>query len=453
MHEPADRKSSLWSGLLMCLLLATVTAGAQTPPRAQNTPPNLLLVTFDTTRADRLPAYGYRQALTPAIGRLAREGIVFSNAYAPAVQTLPSHASLLTGLYPITTNVMSNGQRLEPDALTLAEILQDAGYRTGAIVATAPLMEVFGLAQGFVTYDDEFEDSLIARSIKGIFRFFTSHRVNIRTTRPADRVAALSQQWLRKAARSGQPFFLWVHFIEPHSPYDRRRGFGSRARGGTVNAAYVSEIEFADHHLGLVLDELDDLGLTNRTLTVFTADHGESLGEDGYTGHRAEVFERIIRVPLIVRLPDGIRAGSRISTPAQLVDVAPTVLDLLHLQPPGAQFQGVNLLTFPAERPRKIVATAAEVLTRSPIRIAMIYRGRKYVRWPESGEQALYDLAKDPQEHRNLLASARRPAEHPMDWAGELREWWERNDRLRPTDFVPSREHLERLRSLGYIKH
>ena len=144
MHEPADRKSSLWSGLLMCLLLATVTAGAQSPPRAQNTPPNLLLVTFDTTRADRLPAYGYRQALTPAIGRLAREGIVFSNAYAPAVQTLPSHASLLTGLYPITTNVMSNGQRLEPDALTLAEILQDAGYRTGAIVATAPLMEVFG---------------------------------------------------------------------------------------------------------------------------------------------------------------------------------------------------------------------------------------------------------------------------------------------------------------------
>lgn len=452
MEQARKRSAQQSASLLMCLLLAAATANAQAPRTRPPAPPNLLLITFDTTRADRLPPYGYRQAQTPAISRLAREGVVFSNTYAAAVQTLPSHASLLTGLYPITLNVVSNGQRVEAEAGTLGEILQAAGYRTGAIVATAPLMEVFGLSQGFDTYDDDFEESLLTRSVKSIFRLFSANRVNIRSTRPANRVVALSQQWLRKAAASGRPFFLWVHFIEPHSPYEPRSGFGQRVKGGDVNAAYVSEIEFADHHLGRLLRQLDELKLTDRTLTIFTADHGESLGEDGYTGHREEVYERIIRVPLIMRLPGRLEAGSRIDTPAQLVDVPPTVLDLLGIPLPGAPFQGVNLLNLPPGKPRKVFALAAKLFTRTPIRVTMVYDGKKFVHWPETGERALYDLVKDPGESRNLLTSGKSAAVSRVDWAGELQKWWEQNDRLSASDFVLTTEYLDRLRSLGYIK-
>jgi arylsulfatase A-like enzyme len=427
--------------------------------------PNLLLVTFDTTRADRLTPYGFSSARMPALERLAREGTLFTRCYAPAVQTLPSHAAMMTGLFPITSNVVSNGQQLDSSVLTLAELLQAEGYRTGAIVATAPLMQVFGLSQGFDTYDDEFEESVVLRAGKSLLRLFSSNRWNVRTTRPAHRVAALAQAWLKEAAREGRPFFLWLHFIEPHDPYVRHPDFARPARTvsdgptnahGVREANYVNEIEFADHYLGAVLRQLDALGLTDRTVTVFTSDHGESLGEQDYTGHREEVYERIIRVPLIVRMPGVVPAGKRLHTPAQLVDVTPTILPRLGISLKGSPFQGRDLFSVAPDEPRALFAVAAKLFTREPIRIAMIDGTRKFVRWPESGRQALYDLVADPQERQNLLAAGAADADAEEDdgpqLAAELDAWWKRNDRLRPDDFTLDAEQLERLRSLGYIR-
>lgn len=431
--------------------------------RAPAPRPNLLLVTFDTTRADRLPVYGYRQARMPAIERLAREGVVFTRCYAPTVQTLPSHAAMMTGLHPITNNVVSNGQRLDSSVLTLAELLRAEGYRTGAIVATAPLMQVFGLAQGFQSYDDDFEDSLLYRSAKSLLRFFSVNRWNPRTTRSAHRVASLAQDWLTQAARDGRPFFLWLHFIEPHDPYVRHPDFlrpkrvvdeGPMNAYGVREANYVNEIEFADHYLGAVLRHLDSFGATKNTLTVFTADHGESLGEQGYTGHREEVYERIIHVPLIIRMPGRVPAGKRLDTPAQLIDLTPTILPLLGFPLKGSPFQGQDLFSLPANESRSMFTLAAKLFTREPIRIAMIHGTHKFVVWPETGRQALYDLRADPGEERNLLLSQSATAngDGTLDWAAEIRTWWQQNDRLRADDFTLSPEHMERLKSLGYIR-
>jgi arylsulfatase A-like enzyme len=454
---------------VLCLPLLFVAAGG-TPAAADlggtssASRPNLLLVTFDTTRADRLTPYGYRRASMPAIERLAREGVVFTRCYAPTVQTLPSHASMLTGLYPITQNVVSNGQRLDREVLTLPELLQADGYRTGAIVATAPLMATFGLSQGFQTYDDDFDESIVSRGVRSLLRVFSAARWNVSATRPGHRVAALAKTWLRQAAREGKPFFLWVHFIEPHDPYDRHPDFsrprlvvtsGQTNAHGVKEANYVNEIEYADHHLGAILRELDTLGLTRSTVTVFTADHGEALGEQGYTGHREEVYESIIRVPLIVRMPGKVPAGKRLATPAQLVDVTPTVLPLLGIPLEGSPFQGRDLFALRPDEPRTLFAMAAELLTRDPIRIAMVKGAQKFVVWPDSGEKALYDVSADPLERRNLFEAREvgtsGPAA-PSAWDTELQTWWQRNDRLRPDDFTLSPEDLERLRSLGYIR-
>ncbi|MFQ5792521.1 MAG: sulfatase, partial [Acidobacteriota bacterium] len=311
-------------------------------------PPHLVVVTFDTTRADRIGCYGYPGIDTPSIDRLAREGVLFTRAYCQAVQTLPSHASLFTGLYPITNDVVSNGQSLSDQAVTLAELLRSNGYQTGAIVATAPLMRAFNLDQGFDTYVDSFEGSAFRRAFHSFFRIFSFNKLNIRTTRPAQRVAALARKWLRRAARKKRPFFLWIHFIEPHYPYQFHPDFDKPKRvvsDGELNvygekeSNYLNEIEFADYYLGQVLSYMDEVGLTGKTLTIFTADHGESLGEHGYRGHRQEVYEPVIRVPLIFRFPGRLPAGKSLETPAMLVDVMPTVLDLS-----GVPFDVVNVL-------------------------------------------------------------------------------------------------------------
>lgn len=455
---------------LVCFSLAVLAATSHAERaerhdvRAPASRPNLLLVTFDTTRADRLTVYGYTNARMPAIERLAREGAVFTRSYAPTVQTLPSHAAMMTGLHPITSNVVSNGQRLDSSVLTLAELLRAEGYRTGAIVATAPLMQVFGLAQGFQTYDDDFEDSILYRGAKSLLRLFSVNRWNPRTTRSAHRVAALAQTWLTQAAREGRPFFLWLHFIEPHEPYVRHADFSRPKRfddegpmnaHGVKEANYVNEIEFADHYLGAVLRHLDSLGATKHTLTVFTADHGESLGEQGYTGHREEVYERIIRVPLIIRMPGRVPAGQRLDTPAQLTDLTPTILQLLGFSLKGSPFQGRDLFSLPPDEPRRLFALAAKLFTREPIRIAMIHGAYKFVVWPEMGRQALYDLRTDPGEERDVLVTdgaKTNGGDGLLDWAAEVRTWWQQNDRLRADDFTLSPEQMERLKSLGYIR-
>lgn len=422
--------------------------------------PNLLVVTFDTTRADRLPPYGYDGIKTPAISRLASQGVTFLRAHSQSPQTLPSHTSLFTGLYTITHNVRSNGQRLEPNAITLAEVLSAEGYQTGAVVATAALLEDFGLGQGFQTYNDDFEDPALSSAIKSVFRFFSRHKINPYSTRPANRVSALARRWLSKAAKKKSPFFLWAHFFDPHAPYvyhpdfDRpslKRKSGTKNRYGELEGNYVNEIEFADHYLGKLLDHLDALGLSSNTLVAFSADHGESLGEHGYTGHRSEVYENIIRIPLILRFPGRLTAGQRLDTPAMSIDVAPTLLRLMNVDFPDNAFAGEDLFVLDPQKPRRSYSLAVKLFTKSPIRTALLYGDYKYIQYDDPSRNKFFRLSQDPDEESNLIERGPLP-ETGLDWAAAIQEWFDRYEELTVSDFEMTAEQMERLRSLGYIQ-
>ena len=421
--------------------------------------PNLLLVTFDTTRADRLGCYGFEGIRTPSIDRLAREGVLFEDVYAQAPQTLPNHSSIFTGLYTITHNVLSNGQKLGDTALTLAEILSASGYKTGAIVAAAPLIKVFNLSQGFGHYDDDFESRDGVGYFKVFMRLFSGNRINLPSERRGDAVARLAIQWLDRVSRSKRPFFLWVHFFDPHEPYNFREDFDRPEvviespgpnRFGEDEAAYLSEIEFADYQLGKVLDHLDRLGLADQTLTLFTADHGESLGEHEYRGHRESVYESVVRVPLIFRMPRILPAGERLATRAMSIDVLPTLLTLLEIPYLPTSFQGGNLFKLLENDPRKRYSVAVKLFSRMPIRRTMVFGDHKFIEFDDPERNALFNIVDDPGEQVNLI-SDRPPEADRISWREEIDRWWETHAALQFTDFKMTPEQLQRLKSLGYL--
>lgn len=430
-------------------------------PRRENVKrPNLLVITFDTTRADRLEPYGFTAVRTPAITRLAREGITFEHCASQSPQTLPSHASLFTGLYTLTHDVRSNGQKLEDDVLTLAERLSAEGYETGAVVATAALLSAFNLSQGFATYNDNFEDSALEKAFKSFLRFFSRHKINLYSTRSADRVAALGKKWLNKAAAQEKPFFLWLHFFDPHDPYvfhpnferpDLVREEGKPNRFGVPEENYLNEIEFADHYLGKILDHLDAQQMADNTLVVFTADHGESLGEHDYVGHREEVYESIIRIPLIMRLPGQLPDGQRSRIPSMSIDVTPTILSLLGISYPEEAFTGRNLFDLDEETPRQRYSLAVKLFTKSPIRTALYYGDHKFIRFDDSDSNLCFNLSSDPLEKLNLLRQSQEP-DIQIDWLEEIAQWVKQHEQLGPDDFEMTDEQLEKLRSLGYVQ-
>jgi arylsulfatase A-like enzyme/Flp pilus assembly protein TadD len=283
---------------------------------------NLLLVTVDTLRADVIGAYGGPPGLTPELDRLAAAGVRFSSAYAHAPMTLPSHASILTGEYPFRHGVRDNGTfRLDGTRVTLAEALRDAGYRTAAFVGAFVLDVRFGLSQGFDRYDDYYDDQGDAAG----FHF---------AERRAAEVLEPAADWIQEG---DGPWFAWVHLFDPHAPYAPPAPYleGRRER------PYEGEVAYVDATLGHFLEGLEPEVL-ERTLLVFTSDHGESLGEHGEQTHGAFAYNSTLHVPLIVWAGSGITAAVE-DAPVGHVDVVPTVLDLLGL-PALASVQGTSLV-------------------------------------------------------------------------------------------------------------
>ena len=244
---------------------------------------SVLFLTLDTTRADRLGAYGFTHADTPNIDRLAREGVVFEQAESVAPLTLPAHCSLFTGRFPFQHGVRDNGASLDAAELTLAQVLQARGFRTGAFTAAYVLDARWGLARGFEVYDGNFNPR----------RGDGTQLEDVR--RPADEVVNRAVAWLDTV--SGSQFFGWLHFYDAHAPYDPPDGRTDRAPG------YQGAITFMDSQIGRVLAFLDAHHLTERTLIVLVGDHGESLGEHGERTHGLFVYEGVTRVPLIIRAP------------------------------------------------------------------------------------------------------------------------------------------------------
>ncbi|MGB0133298.1 sulfatase, partial [Dokdonella sp.] len=308
--------------LAILLLTISATACNRAPEH-----PNVVIITFDTTRADHLGTYGYPLAHTPTADRLAAEGVRFDDAEATAPITAVSHSSIMTGLLPPAHGVRDNGSfALSSDAVTLAEHFKQAGYETRAFVSAIVLSKRYGIDQGFDSYDDD----LWSENEPKLFMIRDrSARETINRT--------LAWYDTRISEKSDQPFFLWVHLFDPHQPHN--------PPGWTIPLSaspYDAEIASADHELGRLVEALRDSGELDNTVFVFTADHGESLGEHNEKTHAIFVYRSTTRVPLIVRYPPRYPKGETYTGPVSIVDIAPTLLELAHL--PGAELtQGIDL--------------------------------------------------------------------------------------------------------------
>jgi len=394
---------------------------------------NVLLITLDTTRADYLGCYGRRSAQTPNLDRLARQGVLFKHCTASSPQTLPSHCSILTGLYPFAHGVRRNGtDELPAAAVTLAEAFKSAGYRTYAAIAAYVLNRQFGTAQGFDVYRDVDAPRLGGDPLA--------------VERKGNEVCDDAIQLLRSAGR--HPFFMWVHFYDPHYPYESRR-VGDPASP----AAYEDEIAFMDLQIGRLLDELARLKLDHRTAVVVVGDHGEGLNDHGEYQHGFFLYQTTLHVPLIVRCPGRVATGHEVEGVVRIIDVAPTIVELAGL-PPLEDVQGVSLVPMLTGQTTDLHLAAygeapeAHTLLRLSRQRSLTVGNWKYVL---SSRPQLYDLESDPQETHDLTG------EHP-DRGAELR------DQLRaliaqappPLQENPAQTRLTdseiaRLESLGYM--
>ncbi len=398
--------------------------------------PNVLVVTIDTLRADRLGCYGFGLAHTPAVDRLAREGLRCTDAASSAPITLPAHCSIMTGLYPPAHGVRDNGNyALGADAVTLAERLAAAGYRTAAFVSAAVLARRYGLDQGFAVYDDD----LWAEDEPALFMI---------RDRPAPRTAERAVAWLEDWTKGKrQPFFLWVHFFDPHQPYDVR----SIDLAALAPTPYDAEIAQADRGVAQVIDWLRQRKVLDDTLVVLTADHGESLGEHGEPTHGIFIYDATIHVPLIWRLPRVFPAGATYGGPVRHVDVVPTILGVLGLAG-GGETQGLDLRaafqgrTPPPDVPQYSEARLAEEGFGMAPLFGVRQDGRKFIRAPRP---ELYDLRADPGERRNLYPAAAAAAEAPEQALDAILA--DRTRRLTAPTRQIDRETEEMLRALGYV--
>jgi arylsulfatase A-like enzyme/Flp pilus assembly protein TadD len=427
---PTLRCALGWIGL--CLAAAASLLPAAIPPR----PANVLLVTIDTLRADHIGAYGYGRVETPNIDRLARRGVLFAEAVSPVPLTLPAHAAIMTGTNPPANGARNNGQRLGPAPATLAAILKGKGYRTGAFVGAFPLDSRFGLDRGFETYDDHYGSRNASRDMTFV-------------ERKADDVNRPAAAWI--SARRGEPFFAWVHYFDPHAPYEPPPPYAAGYRG----REYDGEIAYADAALGRLLAELEKSGLMENTLIVLTADHGESLGEHGEATHGIFVYDASLRVPLILAHPTLVPAGRTVRSPVGLADLAPTILDLLGFSVP-AGMEGVSAAQVLKGGP----GSAGPKLESREIYIECLagwmdrrwapLRGIRTEAWKyiEAPQAELYDLKADPGETKNILSA------HP-DEARRMGEALDRIVRAAPAATAASEpmsaETRQKLRSLGYL--
>ncbi len=401
--------------------------------------PNVLLVTLDTTRADRLSSYGYPLPLTPNLDRLAKEGARFRSCATPSAFTQASHASLLTGTYPTYHGVRINGQAALSSAQhTLAEALAERGYRTGAFVGAFVLDGRWGFNQGFERYDDEF-DLAAARQIDlaGV-------------QRPADVVIDAALDWLGRDDE--RPFFAWVHLYDAHTPYAPPPPYAARHGGRGLAGLYDGEIAFADAEIGRLLDRLRAAGLDERTVIAVVGDHGEALGAHGELTHGYFLYQDTLAVPLILRLPRRLAAERDVSQPVSTIDLFPTLLELAGAPvPQEAQGRSLSPLVEGRAWTEPAYAYSESMSPYLQFGWSPMFSLRsgqwKYVDAPQP---ELYDLAADPGESVNL-ADRQRPVVRELRRALEDIHRRSSAGAPRPDEANLDAETLARLAALGYV--
>ena len=395
---------------------------------------NVVLISIDTCRADRLGCYGYRRKTSPNIDAVAAEGVIFEHAVTSVPITLPSHSSMLTGTIPLYHRVRDNNNyRLDSSNITLAEILRDNGFATGAIIGAFVLDSLFGLDQGFDSYEDDIEEK------KDEPRVYYNER-------KAEEVTRLANIWLED--HRGDEFFLFLHYFDPHAPYVKHKRFALPF----VKYLYDGEIAYTDRCIGQVINKLKDLNLYDSTLLIITADHGESLGQHSEQTHGFFIYHSTLHVPLIFKVPGGPK-GRRIESLAGLIDIVPTVCGLLGIEAPGCvQGKDLSASFSTASTPDKsqrflycesLMATKFDI---GPL-LGLVNNRWKYI---YTAEPELYDLAKNRSETKNML---QRQAEQAGIMQNQLRSILEKSN----VNTIPAgkvtldAQTRNRLESLGYI--
>jgi arylsulfatase A-like enzyme len=457
-------------------------------------PPNVVLVTVDTLRADRLSPYGYAGISTPSLAKLAREGILFENAFADVTWTVPSMSSVMTGTYPTEHGVRTWNDRLADDWITLAELLAAHGYETAAILGSYALDRRFGLGQGFDTYDDSMNTPLIRNAEPPAGDVDPSVRSRLEPAmwrlvregsdayRPDDEVADRAIAWLD--AQRASPFFLWVHFFGPHekgkpplgTPRERRRAIiAEQIR------RYDPDVVFIDQQLGRLLERIDADERAEHTAVVFHSDHGQSLKEHGRFGHGLDIYDTTAHVPLIIRLPSARRAGERVNSLVRNLDIFATILGLAGVEAP-AYVASRDLLSRPIEPGGHVYLETYHLLPLSAqevliggrrVRVGSVLKGVRTGEWklvsqypelvdpPEDATELpeafrtsqridrLYHLSADAEERNDLARS--QPAR--LEQMRRVLERFSEREPERPRERRELDEAArERLRSLGYLE-
>ncbi len=424
-------------GLIFTVGLFIILAVSPSQAASPNQPPNVLFITIDTLRADHLGCYGYRKIETPNIDRLAAEGVRFTRAYTPVPVTLPAHAVMFTGSYPMRTGMHDfSGNRLSPGQPTLASLLRNQGYATAGIVGSAVLDSRFGLNQGFDFYYDHFDFSRLDETNLDAME------------RRGDEVVNQSLAWLRQNHR--KRFFLWVHLFDPHHPYRPPPPYNARYKA----QPYDGEIAFDDEQVGRLVEFLKKNNLYDQTLIVVVSDHGEGLGEHGEKTHGFFIYNSTLHVPLIFKLPvEKSFPNKEIGNLVSLIDLLPTVLQVAGVNIPE-EVQGKSLLPLmQGRRGQSLESLYAES-----------YLPRIHFNWSElrslqeghyhfidAPKPELYDLSQDPRELKNLYAQRRKIGDDLQGRLARLIKLYlpaSGDKTAEQTGMDPVL--MERLKSLGY---
>ncbi|MBI5374686.1 MAG: sulfatase-like hydrolase/transferase [Candidatus Schekmanbacteria bacterium] len=387
---------------------------------------------MDTTRADRLRCYGNKNIVTSNIDTLFKRGYMFANAVSPAPVTLPSHSSIMTGLFPINHGARDNSiYRLSPDNVTLAEVLKEKGYNTAAFVSSFILDSQYGVNQGFATYNDRF--------------LHPQQKGRLPVERRGIETATLAAEWLKNNAGK-EPFFMWTHFYDPHAEYDPPEPFKTAYESDPYNG----EIAYTDMCIGLLIDELKKDNLFDSTLIVITADHGESLNEHNEQTHGMFVYDSTLHVPLIISYRGFTEGGEKINDQVRSVDIFPTVLELLGITN-NSKTDGKSIVPLMnGEKMEELPSYCEAEIPKSFYWNALKgvrYKGWEYIygRKPE-----LYNLEKDPAEKENLISKEGAKAAELQGILKKIVE--DRNKRISTSIAPVDEETVERLKSLGYFQ-
>ena len=390
----------------------------------------IVFISIDTCRADYLSCYGYRRKTTPNIDKLADNSYRFTNVISPIPLTLPAHCSILTGTIPPYHGVHDNvDYKLDESIKTLAEVLREEGFVTGAILGSYVLDRQFGLAQGFGHYDSPSGEGTMSDEVF--------------VERQAEEVSRLGIEWIEN--NRDDRFFLFLHYYDPHTKYEPPQPFASRYSDNL----YAGEVAYTDYCIGQVIDKLKDMGLYNSATIIVTSDHGEMLGEHGEKTHGFFVYQSAIRVPLIIKL-SGQKGPKQVSTLAGLVDIFPTLCKLLNVSVPS-DVHGADLMQYFSGHEKRDEGLFAESLYATKYGgnslLSIITERWKYI---QTTQPELYDLGSDAGETVNLVG------QHPQvaqDLQAQLREILEKTTQTNKNqeEIQLEEDTLKRLESLGYV--